>query len=108
MAFRNLISRVLHQWLSRHQHPVSRVLHGIGIPMLIFALLLGAVQLWQWRWDLWWRPVGLIVLSYLLQWIGHRAEGNDVGEIIFIKKLLRLPYVIVSPRYPSQDSPAPK
>ena len=79
--------------------------------MLPIAAILAGVQLAQWRWDQWWRPVGLLVLSYLLQWIGHRIEGNDLGEVVFIKRLLGLPYVAVSPRYthqgPSGDSSSP-
>ena len=53
----------------------------------------------QWRWDLWWRPTFLIVISYIVQWVGHLIEGNDMGEIILIKKMLGRPYVAVSPRY---------
>jgi len=80
------------------------VLHAVGIPLLVIGLVLGAWQLWQWRWDLWWRPVGLIVVSYVLQWIGHRIEGNDMGEIIVIKKLLGKPYVAEVPRGGQDDS----
>ena len=88
----------IRNWLERHRHPACRALHAVGIPMLIAALVLAAVQLWQWRWDLWWRPVGLIVVSYLLQWWGHRIEGNDLGEVILIKKLLGRHYVGVASR----------
>jgi hypothetical protein len=49
--------------------------------------------------------VGLIVLGYLLQWIGHRVEGNDVGELIPIKKLLGLPVVAIAPQYRKIVSP---
>ena len=90
-------------WLERHQHPTCRLLHGIGVPLLIAALLLALVQLIQWRWDLWWRPVVLLVVSYLLQWWGHRIEGNDLGEVVLIKKLLGRPYVAVAPRRTTAD-----
>lgn len=89
----------LQRWLDRHQHPVSRVLHLLGIPMTIAALILAGVQLADWRWDLWWRPARLLVLGYLLQWIGHLIEGNDMGELIVFKRWLGLPYVAVSSRY---------
>ena len=88
-----------HDWLQRHRHPACRALHAVGIPLLVAALALAAVQLWQWRWDLWWRPAGLIVVSYLLQWWGHRIEGNDLGEVVLVKKLLGRPFVAVAPRY---------
>ncbi len=86
-------------WLARHQHPVSRGLHAVGIPLLVGALALGAWQLATWRWDVWWRPAVLLAVSYAIQWVGHVVEGNDMGEVIVIKKLLGRPFVAVSPRY---------
>lgn len=86
-------------WRERHQTRVSQVLHAIGIPLAVAAVLLAGWQLVLWRWDLWWRPAGLLFLGYLLQWLGHRYEGNDVGEFIVIKKWLGRPYVAVAPRF---------
>jgi len=97
------MKRMLDNWCARHRHPASLALHAIGIPMLAAGLLLGAWQLWHGMWSLWWRPVGLIVISYVLQGIGHAVEGNDMGEVILIKKLLGRPYVAVAPR---DQSPA--
>jgi len=88
--------------LERHQHPVSRVLHAVGIPLLPLAGGLAGWQLVQSRWDLWYRPLVLIAVSYLLQWIGHRIEGNDLGEVIVFKRWLGRPYVAVSSRYRSE------
>ncbi len=96
--------RMISNWLERHRHPASLWLHAIGIPILVFGLLLGGWQLLHGMWSLWWRPVGLIIFSYILQWIGHRIEGNDMGEIILIKKLLGMPYVAVVDHSPSQKS----
>jgi len=91
--------RWLRNWLARHQHPVSFVLHVIGIPMTIAALpflIMG---------EYWWM-LGLFLGGYFLQWVGHKIEGNDVGEIIPIKRLLGLPYVAISPRFQNPDQPA--
>ena len=99
----------LRRWLERHQYPGSQVLHAVGIPMTLAAVILALVQLRHDRWDLWWRPVLLLVGGYALQWIGHRLEGNDMGEYILLKRLLGKPYVPVSPRYqtrPAEDSSA--
>jgi hypothetical protein len=74
-------------------------LHGIGIPLAVLAIVLAGIQLYRWRWDLWWRPVLLLVVGYALQYVGHRHEGNDMGEVVLLKRLLRRPYVAVSPRY---------
>ncbi len=97
----------LTNWLERHQNPVSFWLHMVGIPTSIAAIPLGIVQLTQGRWDLWWRPVGLIVLGYLLQWIGHLIEGNDMGELILIKKWRGKPYVAVAPQYQAKQTGNP-
>jgi len=86
------------RWLERHQHPVSLGLHIVGIPMTIAALVVGGFQLAEGRWDLWWRPVVLLVGGFFLQWIGHCIEGNDMGEIILIKRRLGKPYIAVVPR----------
>jgi uncharacterized membrane protein YGL010W len=102
------VSGRLANWLERHRHPVSLVLHIIGIPLAIGAVILAVVQLAQWRWDLWWRPAGLLVAGYLLQWIGHRIEGNDMGELIVVKKWLGRPYVAVSPRWADRRGFEPK
>lgn len=67
--------------------------------MAVAAVAVAFAQLWLWRWDLWWRPAVLLVVGYLLQYIGHRVEGNDMGEVILVKRLLGKPYQAVSPRY---------
>ena len=95
--------RFIRDWLVRHQHPSSRVLHAVALPMLALASVLGAVQLANGAWSLWWRPVGLMVISYALQWVGHRIEGNDMGELILVKKMLRRPYVAVAPKSRLRD-----
>jgi len=91
------------QWRRRHQHPRSLALHVVAIPMIPLAGVLAAIQLADGAWSLWWRPVTLLATSYGMQWIGHRIEGNDMGEIILIKKMLGKPYVAVAP---GTESPA--
>ncbi|MGE0479964.1 MAG: Mpo1-like protein [Phycisphaerae bacterium] len=95
----------LQNWLERHQHPVSFWLHVVGIPLTIAAVALAAYQLALWRWDLWWRPALLLAVGYALQWLGHRLEGNDMGEIILVKKLLGRPYVAIAPRQEPRARP---
>ena len=97
----------LQNWLERHQSRVSFALHTVGIPATIAALLLAGYQLYLWRWDLWWRPTALLAAGYLLQWIGHLWEGNDMGEVILVKKWLGRPYVAVAPRYAEPRTNAP-
>ncbi len=104
--------RWLDNWLLRHQHPASRWLHAVGIPLTLAFIPLAAWQLAEGRWDLWWRPTLLLAVGYGLQGLGHVLEGNDMGEVILVKRLLGRPYVAVSPRYqacrkktPSADQP---
>ncbi len=90
------------RYWQRHRHPISRWLHVIGVPLTLVAAGLFIAHAVTNCWDGWWRPVALLVVGYLLQWLGHWIEGNDMGEIILIKKCLGRPFVAVAPRY-TQD-----
>jgi hypothetical protein len=92
-------ARSRRNWLERHQHPVSFWLHMVGIPLTFAGLLSLFFVSWYWG-------VGAFAVGYLLQFVGHRIEGNDVGELIPLKRLLGLPVVPVSPRY-QRHPPAP-
>ncbi len=91
---RRPLRRALYNWLERHQHPFNRGIHFLGIPLA----LAGVVLLIGW-WHEWYWGLAAFVLGYVLQWIGHLVEGNDLGEWAGIKRLLGLPYVSISPRY---------
>lgn len=82
--------RTRRHWLERHHNSFNFWIHILAIPLAMAGLPLLFFVEWQWG-------IGAIVVGYLLQWIGHRFEGNDVGEFIPIKKLLGLPYVAVAP-----------
>ncbi len=101
-----LMNPFLVNWLSRHQHPVSRWFHFLAIPLMPVAAVLGVSQVLDGAWELWWRPVGLLGISYAIQWAGHVIEGNDMGEVVLIKKLLGRPYVAIAPRYQQTPKPA--
>ncbi len=87
-----ILRKIWRNWRTRHQDPRNFAIHLVGIPLAVIGLFLLFWLPWYWG-------VGLIVLGYFLQWIGHRWEGNDVGEWAAIKKLLGLPAVAVSPRF---------
>jgi hypothetical protein len=92
---RRPLRRALRNWRERHQHPFNFGIHLVGIPMAVAGLLLLCVG---WYWDVpWYWGAGGLVLGYLLQYVGHRVEGNDVGEWAAIKRLLGLPYVGIAP-----------
>ena len=53
---------------SQHQHPINRLCHMIGVPMITISWPL---FFFRWRWAL-----VLFVTGWLLQFIGHAVEGN--------------------------------
>jgi uncharacterized membrane protein YGL010W len=94
--------KIYRNWRMRHQDPRNFAIHLIGIPLAVAGLI--ALFFLPWYWG-----VGGLVVGYLLQWIGHLWEGNDVGEWAAIKRLFGLPTVGISPRFaktPAATSPA--
>ena len=89
------LKRRLQGWRLRHQLPFNFCVHLIGIPLAVAGV---ALLFWDWRWGL-----AAFGLGYLLQWVGHLAEGNDVGEWAAVKRLLGLPYVGIAPRWNPDD-----
>lgn len=51
-----------------HQHPVNKLTHAIGIPMIVISLPL---FFWNWKWAL-----ALFILGWVFQFVGHFFEGN--------------------------------
>jgi len=68
-------------YASRHRNPWNRAFHVVGVPLAPFGCL-ALLALGYWR-----AAAAAFVLGYLCQWIGHRIEGNEVGEWILIKWL---------------------
>jgi hypothetical protein len=88
------LGKRLSGWLLRHRHPFNFWIHLIGIPLAVTGVVLLCWPEVSWFWGL-----GALVLGYVLQYVGHQIEGNDLGEWAGIKKLLGLPYVGISPRW---------
>jgi len=60
------------QYATSHQHPVNRVCHTVGIPMIAVSLLMAPVAIWR---PGWWRSAaGLFVVGWVFQFIGHAFE----------------------------------
>jgi len=85
-------ARARRNWLLRHQNGFNFAIHMVGIPLAFAGVPLLFLADWYWG-------VGAILLGYLLQWVGHRVEGNDVGEFIPLKRMVGLPVVAVAPQY---------
>jgi uncharacterized membrane protein YGL010W len=62
------------QYATSHQHPVNRVCHTLGIPLIVVSLVMFAASLvvaGVWRWAL-----ALFVVGWLFQFVGHAFEGK--------------------------------
>ena len=96
--------RALQNWRERHQHPVNFWIHVVGIPLAVGGLALLLLLPWsEWYW-----AAAAFVGGYVLQWIGHRVEGNDMGEWAGIKRLAGLPYVGIAPGAPKHGVSQPE
>lgn len=87
-----MIQRFLKNYLPRHTHRANRILHLVGVPLTFvaapWALIAGAP---------WYYPLACFAGGYMLQFAGHAIEGNDAGEVVFIKKKLGMPYTEYAP-----------
>ena len=68
-------------YIERHKHPVNAILHILGVPLAFYGLYKLIVG------DSF--GIILIVAGYILQWLGHKAQGNEVGEVTLIKNIWR-------------------
>jgi hypothetical protein len=67
-------------YCQRHAHPLNAALHVAGVPMVfygVFKLIAGRTAVGS----------SLFVAGYLLQYLGHKAQGNEVGEVTLIKSI---------------------
>ena len=54
---------------ARHRHPLNKLSHTMGIPMIVVSLPL---FFFSWRWAL-----ALFIVGWMFQFIGHAIEGNQ-------------------------------
>src|SRR3982750_4489460 len=62
-------SSFIENYKAKHKHPLNRLSHSIGIPMIALSLPL---FFFNWRWAL-----GLFVVGWAFQFVGHIIEGNQ-------------------------------
>jgi uncharacterized membrane protein YGL010W len=73
----------LENYRAKHQHPLNKLCHSIGIPLIVVSLPLFFVD---WRWVL-----PLFVIGWALQFLGHAIEGNEPA---FLKNPV---YLLIGP-----------
>jgi hypothetical protein len=66
-------------YCERHAHPVNAALHLVGVPLAFY----GFFKMFSDPTE----GFGMLFTGYLLQFLGHRAQGNEVGEVTLIKKV---------------------
>ena len=54
---------------TKHQHPLNKLCHSLGIPMIVVSLPLFFLS--------WKMALGLFVFGWILQFVGHAIEGNQ-------------------------------
>ncbi len=59
----------MEDYKAKHTHPLNRLSHNIGIPLIVVSLPL---FFFNWRWAL-----ALFVVGWIFQFIGHAIEGNQ-------------------------------
>ncbi|HEX8852947.1 MAG TPA: DUF962 domain-containing protein [Pyrinomonadaceae bacterium] len=59
----------MENYKAKHQHPLNRLTHNIGIPLIVISLV---VFFFNWRWAL-----AMFVVGWILQFVGHWIEGNQ-------------------------------
>jgi len=57
------------QYATSHQHPVNRACHTVGIPLIVLSIALGVAGFWR-------TALGLFVLGWVFQFVGHAFEGK--------------------------------
>ena len=66
------------EWIAQygqsHQHPVNRVCHTLGIPLIVVSLPFFLVTLFVA--GFWPIPLALFVAGWVFQFIGHAFEGK--------------------------------
>ena len=74
---------LLENYREKHKHPLNKLCHSVGIPMIVVSLPLFFLN---WRW-----AAALFVVGWTLQFAGHAIEGN---QPLFFKNPI---YLLVGP-----------
>ncbi len=64
----------IEEYSEAHQHPINKLMHTIGIPMIALSIPFFVVAIFI-R-SFWVLPVSFFVIGWILQFIGHYFEGK--------------------------------
>jgi hypothetical protein len=78
----NIFRNYLRDYTSNHRNAANRAFHVLGVPFApwggLYLLIRGRMAV----------ALVALVVGYGLQWIGHRIEGNQMGDLMLIKQLV--------------------
>jgi len=64
----------IEEYSHSHEHPMNRLTHSFGIPMIVLSILL--IPVYFFTTNLWMASVGLFLVGWIPQFIGHYFEGK--------------------------------
>ena len=64
------------QYATSHKHPVNRLCHTLGIPLIVISILMALAGFVVP--GLWWPALGVFLFGWILQFIGHYFEGEPL------------------------------
>ena len=76
---------LIENYKAKHRHPLNKLTHSIGIPMIVLSL-----PLFFFNWRL---ALALFIVGWILQFVGHAIEGNQPA---FFKNPM---YLLVGPMW---------
>jgi hypothetical protein len=87
-----MLRSFLKNYLPRHRNRWNQWLHLVGVPLTFVAPAVTLSLQLEWFW-----AAACFFGGYALQFAGHAIEGNDAGEVVFIRKMLGRPYTEYGP-----------
>jgi uncharacterized membrane protein YGL010W len=63
------------QYASTHTHPINRICHTFGIPLIVISGVVGVAAIFIH--GLWMYAAGLFVFGWILQFVGHAFERKE-------------------------------
>ncbi|HUO14412.1 MAG TPA: DUF962 domain-containing protein [Verrucomicrobiae bacterium] len=71
-------NRTSNEWIAQygtsHQHPVNRLCHTFGIPLILISLAVLFASIFMHR--LWIYALALFLIGWIFQFVGHAVEGK--------------------------------
>src|SRR5579863_2793519 len=71
-------NRTSEQWIAQyatsHQHPVNRLCHTLGIPLILVSIAVFIASIFVHH--LWLCALAIFVIGWIFQFIGHAFEGK--------------------------------